>query len=839
MSIRKIALVLAATVFVGVLGVALISSWVPGFNFRNNLSRVGPSPKDQLAQVSSPSDYCQGYGDDRDYLYDLTTSIFTKGDGTQSFTSRRRSDNEVLRQSFADEQFFIDRSSGALQINYSIIDLCGGVNIVYTISNPTGQSQMPPDLRVEGITQRTSGDYYILDTRDSGYIRNVSRGGSLDNLYMGSNGRQNSCCNSTLTYPAFYYSPVIVTHDGDFTVGSALLYPQFQYNHEVVPQLNKITSGLQAGTWRHEYREFQKGYYGPSTDPTLLTPGEQRTYTITLRFTQPRAWILTLDPYKKYFRQTYGAPDPVRPQDLSPVLLDPIATVERFNRPNNPRAYNLFPPYDTLFTQGWGPYITARIAYMQSHGFNRAMLWAASGLYAMDTPCRTPLEPVGYGGQACNYPPAFMDFLPILESTANLFQSFNQNNLDLGFWWGRSSQIPVPDQWDPPQVVDADYNNPTQLAYLDNQLQLAADRGVKTIGLDYFGGTMADQVWRINRMRQQTNNQIAFVHEGSGPDITHRLTANFFNQYPWWTQWDKSVIAGPDVLSNYLNPGSEDWYLYLIDESCSQVQRDISWGLTPMVATCSSAQMDARGLDLNKVACFDGVDNDGDGKTDWPYDLGCSDAADNNETDPPVIPQCSDGADNDGDGLVDMADPGCDNSSDNDEFNSQSQSVECSDGVDNDGDNLIDYPADQGCSSTSDNSEQNTSSGRGRGGGIQGSMAPDIVTLLARIHELQATLAALQAKFAAHSGTSSKPSLPSSGTTLFKRDLTIGSSGADVTALQQFLVRHGFLTMPAGSVYGTFGTRTLDAVARMQIYSGISPANGYFGERTRARVNQF
>lgn len=71
----------------------------------------------------------------------------------------------------------------------------------------------------------------------------------------------------------------------------------------------------------------------------------------------------------------------------------------------------------------------------------------------------------------------------------------------------------------------------------------------------------------------------------------------------------------------------------------------------------------------------------------------------------------------------------------------------------------------------------------------------------------------------------------------FTMDLTVGSSGAEVTALQQFLVSKGFLTMPAGVAMGTFGPLTQSAVAAYQTSKGISPASGYFGPVTRASVN--
>jgi hypothetical protein len=59
--------------------------------------------------------------------------------------------------------------------------------------------------------------------------------------------------------------------------------------------------------------------------------------------------------------------------------------------------------------------------------------------------------------------------------------------------------------------------------------------------------------------------------------------------------------------------------------------------------------------------CDDGLDNDGDGLTDYPDDPGCADALSG-----PENPPCSDKHDNDGDGLIDWdgagigaADPEC------------------------------------------------------------------------------------------------------------------------------------------------------------------------------------
>ena len=99
------------------------------------------------------------------------------------------------------------------------------------------------------------------------------------------------------------------------------------------------------------------------------------------------------------------------------------------------------------------------------------------------------------------------------------------------------------------------------------------------------------------------------------------------------------------------------------------------------------------------LACADGEDDDGDGKSDFPGDGGCESAADDDESGPY---QCSDRQDNDGDGAVDSpGDRGCDSPSDDDEAGP----YQCSDGQDNDSDGLVDVGSDDGCDGPEDNDE--------------------------------------------------------------------------------------------------------------------------------------
>jgi len=71
---------------------------------------------------------------------------------------------------------------------------------------------------------------------------------------------------------------------------------------------------------------------------------------------------------------------------------------------------------------------------------------------------------------------------------------------------------------------------------------------------------------------------------------------------------------------------------------------------------------------------------------------------------------------------------------------------------------------------------------------------------------------------------------------VYTRDLTLGSTGADVVSLQSFLESKGHLTIPAGTSKGYFGALTRAALAKYQTASMISPAAGYFGPLTRAKV---
>lgn len=67
----------------------------------------------------------------------------------------------------------------------------------------------------------------------------------------------------------------------------------------------------------------------------------------------------------------------------------------------------------------------------------------------------------------------------------------------------------------------------------------------------------------------------------------------------------------------------------------------------------------------------------------------------------------------------------------------------------------------------------------------------------------------------------------------FTRDLTVGSVGADVSAVQQFLIDTGFLRIATPTGY--FGPMTTNALGTWQALAGVYPSAGYFGPISRGR----
>jgi hypothetical protein len=106
------------------------------------------------------------------------------------------------------------------------------------------------------------------------------------------------------------------------------------------------------------------------------------------------------------------------------------------------------------------------------------------------------------------------------------------------------------------------------------------------------------------------------------------------------------------------------------------------------------------------------------------------------------------------------------------------------------------------------------------------------------VSDLQAQVQALLAQISSMQSSSSTMTT----CTTFTQNLTVGSKGSQVMAVQQFLNKHGTLVSATGAgspgnETSTFGPATKSAVMRFQQKNSISPISGYWGPISRASAN--
>lgn len=123
------------------------------------------------------------------------------------------------------------------------------------------------------------------------------------------------------------------------------------------------------------------------------------------------------------------------------------------------------------------------------------------------------------------------------------------------------------------------------------------------------------------------------------------------------------------------------------------------------------------------------------------------------------------------------------------------------------------------------------------------SATPD--ELRAELDQLTTQLAQLENEVASRGSVLGATTLGATtancGSATFCRDLTIGSQGSDVHALQAFLNANGAPLAQSGpgslgEETDYFGSLTKAALAQWQAANSISPASGYFGPKTRAFI---
>ncbi|TSC87083.1 MAG: DNA topoisomerase IV subunit A [Parcubacteria group bacterium Gr01-1014_8] len=192
-------------------------------------------------------------------------------------------------------------------------------------------------------------------------------------------------------------------------------------------------------------------------------------------------------------------------------------------------------------------------------------------------------------------------------------------------------------------------------------------------------------------------------------------------------------------------------------------------------------------------------------------------------------PQCEDSIDNDKDGLIDIKDPGCENAADTDETNSAAATT---------GTATTTVPIATSAATTTltISTQAAISTQTNQTSAAVSALVAQLKTLIAQLKALGGTVSpSLEATVSALEGGATLP-----GAT-FTRDLKLGSTGADVKALQVWLNANGYMVSASGpgSVGNEtmmFGSATRAALIKFQKAKGITPAAGYFGPKTRAAL---
>lgn len=123
--------------------------------------------------------------------------------------------------------------------------------------------------------------------------------------------------------------------------------------------------------------------------------------------------------------------------------------------------------------------------------------------------------------------------------------------------------------------------------------------------------------------------------------------------------------------------------------------------------------------------------------------------------------------------------------------------------------------------------------------GLSATQIQSILDVLASFNADAGVIAKVKASL---EGTATTGSVTSAAVGVFKANLTVGSLGSEVKALQEYLNANGYTVATSGpgspgNETTRFGAATKAALIKFQKAKGITPAAGYFGPKTRAAIS--
>jgi len=455
------------------------------------------------------------------------------------FRIRRLETGEVVMDTPRANLFFeAVRHRDALNPSVDIRELPNGFDAEFTFVNDTGEPMPLGSLALQNL--RLGREFVWRDFSIGGAPERVEgRGRSVREHFRYADGEPG------------HYSPVMVLETDDLAIGINLLYPVLEYQHGVRGRL----WGRDDGGWNLRIRLSDLGFEGEHSrleNEAILPPGQSRSYTLAVRFTEDKdRWIETLEPYRAYFERLYGGvayerdPRPVRGITLAGQ------GPQSARNPYGFRQEDVRPD-----VEGFGP-LLEWVGQTFSMG-DRVMFWQPTGLYLHNQEANFPFKFTSFWMEGDRYGHAMAD-------APQQFRRFKaRQNVDLGFWWGRSTSVTR--RWDIGQSEFLDPDNPEHVRLAFDELELARAAGADFIGLDAFGSggiPLWDLVRWVEMMREEFPT-LKFITERHQPDLLHRLGPTFFMAYNKKVLRPRTVeeiryVTTPHYLADYLLPGHETW----------------------------------------------------------------------------------------------------------------------------------------------------------------------------------------------------------------------------------------------------------------------------------------
>jgi len=436
-----------------------------------------------------------------------------------NFTVRSTRDG-ILRSAVSQAMF----SPSGCEVTWSIEPAESGLDLTYVISNRSGVSQAMPTLQIGGLEFGDVIEY--VDHRTTSELRTLDATG----------GR--AVWSATELYPQSLYAPVIIARNDRHAMGLSLQYPLYRYQHQIRTYIGR-GPGPNSRTWNTRFHLDGE-----------LAPNESREYLVSMRFTDREDWIHTIAPYKEYFSR-YGS---VRyQQDLRPVWAMAIGDTLRIS-PDNPRGINGY----RADLNGWQRDVDYLLDYAAPAGFERVMVWAASGMYDEH--------------RGNNFPPQFMvEWTGPMIDTESQWTRVRDAGIDLLFWWGRSGQYA--EQWNDDVLDKFTPTTPVQSRMMLDQWRLALRRGASGVGLDAFTQMDAWHAIPWIALLRELKPDATIIAEPACYDLLNLHVPTMF--------YSVDIDRAPHLLADYLVPGRELWVHWNgNDVTIERLEEYIAQGMT-------------------------------------------------------------------------------------------------------------------------------------------------------------------------------------------------------------------------------------------------------------------